>query len=598
MRPDPWRDRSWPFEPPARRFVNASSQYLHVATPVVTGVPLTMACWINQATSAGLRVAMSIGASANADNYFNIGLGTLLPYARAANVSIGTANGPSTPAIGKWAHVAAVFAATNSRTCYVNGIAGSTNTTSITPAGVDKTAVAAFVRDSGFFNAPDATILSPAIWNVALNVQEIRAIATGTPPWQIRPQNLVACPDLATLDDPYLNLRWSANGNPALAEPIRFARRNRVSVATFSAPAPQTITVPTIATAITVNAPTVVPGATAVAAPTITAAASVSAPAVVAGPTSVSVPTISTGEAVSPPTVTPGAATVTVPTIAVPITVTPPGVGAISQSVEPPAITIRVEVTPPAIYVSDLVDTIEQPVAVKSLLQRFLDIYDALYAGDKPWQWANGMGSTLGECWCRPAGGYLLYRGDPGSIDYRTPVGATSPTSATPSRIGHYPTFPLRPDTEYAFAVRAVGRGGAEELNTRQVLLIRTDSEGEPIGLAPNPPIGVSALPQAGGKFLLRWRVSTIGEQTKAAAWNVYHDAGSGTIDYDTPIGSATSHKFLTAAYTDALTVRFAVRAASRAGVEELNTHWVEATADAGGPLDMAAPVLAAGRET
>lgn len=235
-----------------------------------------------------------------------------------------------------------------------------------------------------------------------------------------------------------------------------------------------------------------------------------------------------------------------------------------------------------------------------TLLERFLATARPLTLGLAPWQWANGMALTLGTWWTRRAGGYNLYRGTsgPNSIDYRTPVGAASPTAAAPAQIRNFPGFSLAPNEAYVFALRAVGPGGAEEKNTTLVVSLSTDAAGVPMGAAPNPPISLQAAVKPGGRAYLQWGQSPAGEQPRAARWNVYHDAGTGTVNYAAPLATVTSPRHLTATYTDGLVVRFAVRAVSREGVEEKNTRSVVVTIDAAGPPDLAAPSIVDGVET
>lgn len=232
-----------------------------------------------------------------------------------------------------------------------------------------------------------------------------------------------------------------------------------------------------------------------------------------------------------------------------------------------------------------------------TLLERFLETYDPQYLGRRPWQWSAGMAATLGRAWTGIMGQHNLYRGTGGVVDYDVPVGAVSPTDADPDTVRNYPTFPLAASTEYVFAVRAVGRGGAEEQNTDLVHTLTTDADGAPLGPAPNPPINVTAAPQAGGKILLAWQTSPRGEAARAASFHIYHDDGSGTVDFSEPLASTVRRSYLTDAYADGTTVKFVVRAVSADDVEEANTNTVSATADAAGPPDMAAPDVEYGTE-
>lgn len=234
-----------------------------------------------------------------------------------------------------------------------------------------------------------------------------------------------------------------------------------------------------------------------------------------------------------------------------------------------------------------------------SLLARELVHYDPLFWGVTP---LGVVGSALvcGLGWCDPAGVYVLYSGVDavGNIDYDVPVGATSPTSATPTTIANFPTYTLAADTVYYFALRAIGLGGAEEENTISVQRIETGFGGEPLPAIPNAPYQLSAHPRAGGKIYLRWEYEQTGQQTAPAAYLVYHDNGTGTVSYEATLGETAMNEYLTGAYAHGTTVKFVVRATSSIGDYEANTTEVSAVADDTGPDDAAAPTVVAGAET
>ena len=150
----------------------------------------------------------------------------------------------------------------------------------------------------------------------------------------------------------------------------------------------------------------------------------------------------------------------------------------------------------------------------------------------------------------------------------------------------------------YWFALRAVGRGGAEETNTTLKLRIETDGAGVPLGLTPNAPIILRCEPRDAGKFLLTWDYSSIGEQIPPSVFNIYHNNGSGAVDYDTAIASVSGTSYKTGSYDDGTVVIFAVRSESSDSDEETNTATASATADATGPDAVGAPTIAAGVET
>ena len=233
-----------------------------------------------------------------------------------------------------------------------------------------------------------------------------------------------------------------------------------------------------------------------------------------------------------------------------------------------------------------------------SLLQHWLDHYDPIHRGFTPKGIANGVCATCGFFFPRIRGGYTLYRGAGGEVDYDMAVGASGPTDSIPTRIRNFPTYPLSAATAYSFGLRAISPGGAEEENIDLVAHLTTGGDSVPADPVPNPPIRLSAVPVAGGNIRLRWYYEPAGEGAPVYQYNVYHDNGGGSINYVTPLATTRQRSYLTAAYSHGIAVKFTVRAESRAGDEETNTNEATATADAQGPPDAGGLTIAEGVET
>lgn len=234
-----------------------------------------------------------------------------------------------------------------------------------------------------------------------------------------------------------------------------------------------------------------------------------------------------------------------------------------------------------------------------SLLTRWLEHYDPIHRGWTPAGIANAACTRAGFAFGRIAGGYNLMRseGTAPSVADAIEVGATSPTAATPTEIKNFPTYPFPASSTCWCWVRALSPGGAADVASVQAVRIDTDGAGDPETLTPNPPYRLSARAVADGKIRLTWEHNAAGEQIRPFQWNIYHDDGGGTIDYETPLATIKGRTYLTAAYSHDTTVQFAVRAESRDGAEEQNTDSVSATAVADGPDDLPAPTLTAGDE-
>lgn len=164
----------------ARQFDPASSQYLQGNTPV-TAAPLTMAAWFNTSVSANQGV-MSIDGS----GYFYMRSrsdGYIRYYTNSA-----FAETTGTFTTGVWNHAVCVSAATNSRAVYINGGGKGTNTTDVTPTGIDRVYIARYAGEEIINGA----IAEVGIWNVALTDAEVAVLALGVSPLLVRPASLVA----------------------------------------------------------------------------------------------------------------------------------------------------------------------------------------------------------------------------------------------------------------------------------------------------------------------------------------------------------------------------------------------------------------------
>ena len=219
----------------ARRFDGSSGMRLRTTQTPVTAEPLSMACWGN---SQALGTAIWVGSdNSGAERdawliHLNSG-----PNAQAISMLAGSANDPSSFTAHSvtgldWFHQAGVFASDLSRLVYLTGVAGTENTAS--RAVADTECMTIGIQEKITTGKYDGDIFWPCIWNVALTAGEILALAQRVPPWEIRPQNIVAMPDMRTGYDPFLKAKWEILNSPAPAPPpIRWAPRRRV----FKAPA-------------------------------------------------------------------------------------------------------------------------------------------------------------------------------------------------------------------------------------------------------------------------------------------------------------------------------------------------------------------------
>jgi hypothetical protein len=124
----------------------SSHQYLALGSAIVSAVPLTMELWYKPTAQSFARV-LEINQAADPTQHFRLAhRGDISNYVEALSQNGGTyyyARSTAGSTNAAWNHAAAVFAAANSRTAYVNGGNSATDTGSVTPSGVNGTFVGA-----------------------------------------------------------------------------------------------------------------------------------------------------------------------------------------------------------------------------------------------------------------------------------------------------------------------------------------------------------------------------------------------------------------------------------------------------------------------
>src|SRR3990167_2308485 len=195
----------------SRLFDDASSQYLEHGAAVLTGVPITMACWFYSDTITVSQDLMSIGDTSVENQYFVLrarGASAGDPIvadttSSAASDDCSTTTGYST---NTWHHACAVYAAINDRRVFLDGGSKATNATSITPAGLAQTRIGTVAKLTGAFFM-SGRIAEAAIWNAAFDDSEVALLSKGLSPLLMRHQPLPAYWPLFGNDSPELD-RW------------------------------------------------------------------------------------------------------------------------------------------------------------------------------------------------------------------------------------------------------------------------------------------------------------------------------------------------------------------------------------------------------
>jgi len=161
-------------------FDDGSSQFIGrslVGTALPTAAPMTMICWFNSNDTTTNQVLMSIGDNGGNENMFALSARgdvdqTVRAVLRSTAQSWVYSASASTFSANTWHQAAAVFASSTSRTVYLDRVAGTPETTSCIPLGLDAIAIGRGERATPF-GYMSGLISYAMIWNRALSASEI-----------------------------------------------------------------------------------------------------------------------------------------------------------------------------------------------------------------------------------------------------------------------------------------------------------------------------------------------------------------------------------------------------------------------------------------
>jgi len=159
---------------------------------------------------------------------------------------------------------------------------------------------------------------------------------------------------------------------------------------------------------------------------------------------------------------------------------------------------------------------------------------EALFAGMTVDGFKLGTVLTLGWFWLRIAGCSILYRGENiDAIDFTKILVVTNTDSieiSPPSYIKH------NNSSTYFYVVRRTNNCGIQEQTMGAAVKVAIDADGNLTPLSPNNIFKVKVEQVDGNKIYLLWYYCPIEQKTKPVGFNVYHDEGTGQIDYQDSI--------------------------------------------------------------
>ncbi|MHC4678127.1 MAG: LamG domain-containing protein [Planctomycetota bacterium] len=211
---------------------------------------------------------------------------------------------------------------------------------------------------------------------------------------------------------------------------------------------------------------------------------------------------------------------------------------------------------------------------------------DALFNGMTANALKLGTTLSLGWFWVRVGGCSALYRG-PGmeQIDFET-ILAVAEQSAC--KISPPSYLPHNSNSTHFYVVRRFNHCGYHELTLAAAARVSLDVQGELASSRPNKVFASKAEKAHANKVRLIWFYCPLVQESPPARFNIYHDSGTGQIDYENPIDTVSykGQKFCTYE-SDALQAGrylFAIRAEDPAGIENSSVNGLAIDLDGTGP--------------
>lgn len=189
----------------SRSLVQGSSQSLTNAAQVLSAPPFTFAAWVNFVTNNSQQSIISLNTAGTNTFELTLDSGGHLVTREFDNTTLAASGSAGIPTTGSWHHCAGTSSGHSNRTSYLDGSAGTTDTTTV-GATVTNTGIGTSLGGN-FLNA---AIAFAAIWNVVLSLADIVNLSSGINPLTYRPDALVAYWPLWGDDSPEPD--WNPSG--------------------------------------------------------------------------------------------------------------------------------------------------------------------------------------------------------------------------------------------------------------------------------------------------------------------------------------------------------------------------------------------------
>jgi hypothetical protein len=201
----------------------STSNYITIASALVSTAPFTIACWFNS-TSATHGQNMIVGNTNSDLNYFGLSLNGATSgdpvgiYARGSGGAADIVNTTTGYSINTWQHACGVFENSTSRSVFLNGSGKNSSSVSVIPLLLDKVNIGVYRQSTPSFDPMRGSMAEIGIWSAALTDDEVASLAKGFTPDQIRPQSLVAYLPLIRTNQDVKGNAWTTAGTLTVAD--------------------------------------------------------------------------------------------------------------------------------------------------------------------------------------------------------------------------------------------------------------------------------------------------------------------------------------------------------------------------------------------
>lgn len=174
--------------------LSGSGQHFSLASPLVTGQPLTMAGWGKPTSLSAVDTVIGLSVSGSNDHLRRLQFqgtsgGDPIRY-QVRDTAFNNADTSSGYIVGVWHSLVGLDLAADDRAVFLDGGSKGATTTSRTINAADILTIGMSDRIA-IENELDGDVAEVAVWNVALTDAEAAILGLGFSPLFVRPQNLV-----------------------------------------------------------------------------------------------------------------------------------------------------------------------------------------------------------------------------------------------------------------------------------------------------------------------------------------------------------------------------------------------------------------------